>query len=236
MSNEAIWAVIPAAGVGTRMGGEIPKQYLPLCGKTVIEHSIERLLALPRIDGAVVALREDDPWWPELACAGRADIRVAHGGAERADSVRNALATLRQDLPEQTWVVVHDAARPCLRSGDVERLLDTAEGHAVGGLLALPLFDTIKRAGPGGEVAETVERSGLWRALTPQMFRLGPLHDALCVAHEAGRMVTDEAQAMELAGHHPLLVPGHADNLKITHPQDLSLAELYLARLQENGG
>ncbi len=233
MSDATLWAVVPAAGTGSRMRADRPKQYLDVAGKTVIEHAIDRLLAHPAVTGVVVALRPDDPWWPTLPCATDPRIIPVTGGVERSDSVASALDHLSGIAPAESWVLVHDAARPCLRQRDLDRLIQEAGSHAVGGLLAAPLADTLKRLGPGGEVVETVERAGLWRALTPQMFRLAALREALAEARQAGVAVTDESAALERLGHHPLLVPGHPDNLKITHPEDLPLAERFLAR---NGG
>lgn len=228
------WVVIPAAGIGTRMETATPKQYLRLKGRTVIEHVLQRFCTHPAIAGIVVALAPEDPYWRELPLAGHEKIRTTMGGAERCHSVLYGLRALREVADEEDWVLVHDAARPCLSREDVDRLIEAVTGHGIGGILAAPARDTMKRAGPGNEIRDTVDRSELWHALTPQMFRLGLLERAMTEAVEEGLMVTDEAQAMELAGHHPLLVPGQADNLKITHPGDLQIAELFLSR-QENG-
>ncbi|MEJ2761340.1 MAG: 2-C-methyl-D-erythritol 4-phosphate cytidylyltransferase [Gammaproteobacteria bacterium] len=233
-STPRYWVVIPAAGIGTRMETATPKQYLRLNGRTVLEHVLLRFCTHPAIAGIVVALAPEDPYWHELPIAGHEKIRTTTGGAERCHSVLHGLRVLREVADEEDWVLVHDAARPCLSRADLDRLLETVSGHAVGGILAAPARDTMKRAGHGNEIRDTVDRSELWHALTPQMFRLGLLERALAEAVEGGRLVTDEAQAVELAGHHPLLVPGQADNIKITHPGDLEIAELFLAR-QEDG-
>jgi len=225
------WAVIPAAGVGARMQADRPKQYLPLLGKTVIEHTLQRLLLHPHISGVVVAISSDDGWWPEVKIEAGKPLWVAAGGDERCHSVLNALQTLSAQAADQDWVLVHDAARPCLRSADIDELIRRCEAHPVGGLLAVPVKDTLKRADAAQTVQETVDRDRLWHAQTPQMFRLGELRDALQQALDANALVTDEASAMERAGHAPLLVEGHADNIKITHPEDLALAELYLKYL-----
>ncbi|WP_459864287.1 2-C-methyl-D-erythritol 4-phosphate cytidylyltransferase [Endothiovibrio diazotrophicus] len=226
--NPRFWAVVPAAGVGARMKAAVPKQYLPLAGRTVIEQTLARLGVHPRIDGIVVALGAEDGYWEGLDFRCERRLERVDGGAERCHSVLNALARLAAFADAADWVLVHDAARPCLRGEDVNRLIERLADHPVGGLLAVPVRDTMKRADAAGEVVRTEERIGLWHALTPQMFRLGVLREALAGALAAGQLVTDEASAMEWAGHRPLLVEGHADNLKITRPEDLALAEFYL--------
>lgn len=227
------WALIPAAGIGRRMGSDVPKQYLPLGGKTVLEHTLDALASQPAIDGLVLVLSADDPRAPTFPdqVQGKS-LMLATGGAERSDSVLNGLQWLGGQADDQDWVLVHDAARPCLRREDLDRLLETLRDHPVGGLLAVPVRDTMKRGDTRHVVRETVNRDGLWHALTPQMFRLGPLREALRAARDQGLPVTDDASAMELAGHAPLLVEGHGDNLKITRPEDLALAEFHL-RQQE---
>jgi 2-C-methyl-D-erythritol 4-phosphate cytidylyltransferase len=236
MSDQAkFWAVIPAAGVGSRMQADRPKQYLPLHGKTVLEHTLARFLEHPQISGVVVALSEEDPWWQELALQ-HPKLYVALGGAERCHSVLNALNALLSQADEMDWVLVHDAARPCLRREDIDHLINALHEHPVGGLLGLPVADTVKRTGNDDTVLETVPREHLWRALTPQMFRLGELRAALESALEQGHLVTDDASAMELAGKAPKMIEGHGDNIKITRPQDLALAELYLAQQHNHIG
>lgn len=222
------WAVIPAAGVGSRMAADRPKQYLPLAGRTVIEHSLDRLLNHPKIAGAVVAISPGDEYWAGLNYYHEKPLWLATGGAERSLSVLNALIVLGDHAADGDWVLVHDAARPCLRSEDVDRLLVRCLEHPVGGILAVPVKDTLKKAGPDGEIVDTVDRTALWHAQTPQMFRLGELRTALEQAVAAQVLVTDEASALERLGGKPLLVEGHADNLKITRPEDLALAEFYL--------
>ncbi len=167
-----------------------------------------------------------------LALAGNARVQAVSGGAERADSVRQGLAALRSRLDDDDWVLVHDAARPCLQAVELAALIERVGGDEVGGLLAAPVVDTLKRMDEVGRVAETVGRERLWRALTPQMFRFGILSRALADAAQRGMAVTDEAQAVELAGFRPLLVAGSADNLKITLPEDLPRAEHILTRMQ----
>ena len=227
--KQKYWAVIPAAGVGKRMQADRPKQYLELHGKTVLEHTLARFLDHPDISGVVVAVTDGDPYWHELAIS-HPMLFTAAGGEERCHSVLNALQILRAQAGENDWVLVHDAARPCLRREDLETLIGGLKDHPVGGLLGLPVADTMKRTGADDAVIETVPREHLWRALTPQMFRLGELYDALETALKNNQLVTDDASAMELAGKAPKLVEGHGDNIKITRPQDLALAELYLAQ------
>lgn len=230
------WAVVPAAGAGSRMGSTQPKQYLPLAGRPVLDHTLARLRAEPRIGAVVVALAPDDRDWPSLDAAslsGGIPVHTVAGGTERCHSVLNALERLAGLANEADWVLVHDAARPCLRREDLGKLMDDLADHPVGGLLGLPVSDTLKRCREDGDVVGTVDRAGLWRALTPQMFRLGVLRQALRTALAEGVLVTDEAAAMERAGWTPRMVHGHGDNIKITHPQDLALAELYL-RQQES--
>ena len=228
---------MPAAGVGQRMAADRPKQYLPLLDKTVIEYSLDRLLDIPGIAGVVLALDKDDSYWPELQFAHQKPVLQVTGGNERCHSVLNALRYLEQQVTDQqqeVWVLVHDAARPCVRAEDVSKLIDKASHDDHGGLLALPVTDTMKRQSANNRVQTTVDRTGMWHALTPQMFKLPLLIKALEHASEKGMQVTDDASAMELAGYHPLLVEGHEDNIKITRPFDLLLAKLYL-REQMNG-
>lgn len=240
------WAVVPAAGIGRRMGAEKPKQYLKLLDKTVIEHSLAPFCDHPLIAGIVVAIAEDDPHWEALAVSRHPKISRASGGAERCHSVLNGLNHLAGRAADDDWVLVHDAARPCVKSADLDLLIAAVKDHAVGGLLATPLSDTVKRAEPGGacgegsalvpapaaacEVQTTINRDGLWRALTPQMFRLSTLRESLAAVVAKGGVATDEAQAMESQGRKPLIVPAGAHNIKIARPEDLALAEFHLRR------
>ena len=225
------WAVVPAAGSGSRMAADLPKQYLQIQGKTILQHTIERLITHPRIDGVVVAIAADDQRWDELQFQTDKPIIKTLGGEERCHSVKNALYEVSRHGSEQDWILVHDAARPCLRHEDLDNLIVQLSDHMVGGLLAYRVKDTMKRSDDKQRVVETVERNQLWHALTPQMFRLHLLRDALNKAIDDGFLVTDEASAVEHAGYQPKLVEGRADNIKITTPEDLSLAEFYLSRL-----
>lgn len=222
-----IWAVIPAAGSGRRFGGPTPKQYLQAAGKPLIEHALSALLSHPRIAGAMVALSADDerwPGWTELC--GKPVLRCV-GGGERADSVLAALRALPTQVGDRALVLVHDAARPNLRGDDIDRLIAAAESGADGAILGAPVRDTLKRA-EAGRIARTEPRDGLWRAFTPQAFARGALTAALSDAAARGVIVTDEASAMERIGAKPLLVEGREDNLKVTTPADLVLAEFLL--------
>ena len=228
------WAVIPAAGAGLRMGSAIPKQYLKIHGRTVLEHSLEAFCKHPDISGIMVVLADGDPYWDTIESARYPRVSCITGGAERCHSVYNGLKQLARQAAPNDWVLVHDAARPCLRGSDITLLIETLRDEPVGGILALPVRDTMKRSGPGNEIIGTVERSGLWHALTPQMFRLASLQSALEQAMSAEVMVTDEAQAMELTGATPKLVQGQPDNIKITHGNDLPLAEFFLTQQERN--
>jgi len=233
VKNETVWAIVPAAGIGSRMQSDRPKQYLQLDGKTVIEQTLQRLATHPRIKGIVVAIAPNDPYWSEITLPADCPIHIANGGEQRADSVFNALTALAAISGDDPWVLVHDAARPCLRHQDIDLMLDSLCGHAVGGILGIPVNDTVKRTNAEHEIIETVCRQGLWRASTPQMFRLLSLKQALQTAKEQQLTVTDEASAMELAGFQPMMVEGHSDNIKITLPQDLALASLFLRQQGE---
>ncbi len=227
-SQVKYWAVVPAAGVGKRMQADRPKQYLEIAGRPLIEYAISQLMADPHIEGVVVAISADDEYWPALEIALDKPLWVVEGGVERCHSVLNALQELATRANEDDWVLVHDAARPCVRAEDITQLITQLTHDDIGGLLAVPVRDTMKRAGTNQRVITTEDREGLWHALTPQMFRFGKLRHALEQALEDESLVTDEASAMELAEYEPLLVEGHADNIKVTRPEDLALAAFYL--------
>ncbi|CDI03750.1 4-diphosphocytidyl-2C-methyl-D-erythritol synthase [Candidatus Competibacter denitrificans Run_A_D11] len=225
------WAIVPAAGTGKRLGSTIPKQYLTLLDRPVIAHTLAALLQHPRIEGAVVVVDSKDCWWPDIAASldTAKPLWRAPGGTERCHSVLNGLEVLQAQAESTDWVLVHDAARPCLTAADLDRLFAQLADDPVGGLLATPVRDTLKQADSSGRIGVTVDRSQLWHALTPQMFRLGDLHHALRAALARGLLVTDEAAAMEAAGFSPRLVEGRADNIKITRPEDLALAAFFLS-------
>ena len=227
-SSPKYWTVVPAAGVGKRMQADRPKQYLEIDGRPLIEYAITRLMANPHIEGVVVAVSADDEYSPALEIALAKPLWVVEGGVERCHSVLNALQELATRAHDDDWILVHDAARPCVRAEDIARLIEQLANDPVGGLLAIPVRDTMKRAAANQRVITTEEREGLWHALTPQMFRYGKLRHALEQAIEDESLVTDEASAMELVEYEPLLVEGHADNIKVTRPEDLALAAFYL--------
>lgn len=216
--------LIPAAGSGSRIGSTLPKQYLPLLGMPLIHHTLAVFCAHPGIDRIWVVLSPKDATWPGIAHEKLGVLRC--GGATRADSVLSGLHTIAGEVTADDWVLVHDAARPCLTPELLDRLLAELSDDPVGGLLAVPVADTLKRAGASGRVDHTEPREGLWRAQTPQMFRYGLLRQALESTGPAAP--TDEAQAVERIGKQPKLVPGDNHNLKVTYPEDLMMAELIL--------
>jgi len=204
------------------MAADRPKQYLQLGGLTILEHSLLCFLDHPRLKGLVISLAVDDPYWPTLPCALDSRIQQVAGGKERADSVLNALLHLHANgADDNDWVLVHDAARPNLARSDLDHLLSELKDDPIGGLLAVPAKDTLKRADANGRVTETVDRSLIWQAYTPQMFRLGALHRALADSLVSNVSITDEASAIEWAGQSPRLIEGRADNIKVTRPEDL---------------
>jgi 2-C-methyl-D-erythritol 4-phosphate cytidylyltransferase len=223
-ATPAIATVIPAAGVGKRMQADKPKQYLQLCGLTVLEQTLHRLKQVPALQQFYLALSPNDPYFPALPLANDPKIQRLNGGAERANSVLNAL--LQIDAQQYPWVLVHDAARPVVRVSDIELLIASCIEAGQGGILATPVRDTMKRG--SDTVQHTVDRAGLWHAYTPQLFPTAQLKDALQQALARGVAITDEASAMEWAGLPVLLVQGHADNIKITQAEDLALAAFYL--------
>lgn len=224
----SVVAIVPAAGVGSRMKADRPKQYLQIDQTTVLEHSINKLLAHPLIDKVVVAITEGDPYYPELAISQQDNVIRVAGGKERADSVLSALQYAASK--NYQWALVHDAARPCVHLRDIDRLIEVATQHKCGAILAAPVRDTMKRANKNNDIDHTVDREAMWHALTPQMFRTQQLTQALSAALEQGVAITDEASALEWQGENPALVQGSADNIKITQPEDLALAEFYLQR------
>lgn len=222
------FALVPAAGSGSRMGDTRPKQYLPLAGQPLIRHTLATLCTHPRIEKVFVVLAVDDREWDrhDWSLLGPKLTPLFCGGATRADSVLGGLRSISDRVAPKDWVLVHDAARPCLGGWHIDKLIETVGNDEVGGLLAVPVADTLKRADAHGRSRGTVAREGLWQAQTPQMFRYVLLHRAL----ESQRVVTDEAGAIEALGLHPLLVPADPTNLKVTWPQDLSLAQWILER------
>ena len=231
MSAEKYWVVVPAAGAGRRMRADIPKQYLELSGQAVLLHTMKRLASCPGISGLFLGITAGDPYWQELSFTAPWLKQVCDGGAERADTVSLVLDDMAGAVQQTDWVLVHDAARPCITHTDVLQLMKLASQQE-GGLLGWPISDTVKLADKNNRVRETIPRDGLWRAQTPQMFRYGELRNALQNAKKKGLVITDEASAMEFAGYQPLMVQGRSDNIKITVPGDLQLAETFI-KLQE---
>lgn len=225
-----IWAVVPAAGQGSRFGGEVPKQYLRVAGEPLLGHTLRALLSHPGVAGAVVVLAPDDPCWPGWSEREGKPVLRCVGGASRADSVLAGLDALPRDVRADDFVLVHDAARPNLHPDDLGQLLERGRVDPVGAILASPVRDTLKRAGDEGGIDRTEPRERLWRALTPQLFRRLQLTRALEAARDAGMAVTDESMAMERKGARPLLVEGREDNIKITTPADLAYFEFLLSR------
>ncbi len=229
-TSKQFLAIVPAAGVGRRMQSDRPKQYLKIAGQTILEHTINKLLSLPQIDKVIVPISPEDGYFASLPLSQNPHVIRVDGGKERADSVLAGLNYIEKNYAS-SWVLVHDAARPCVRQADIEKLMSQAVAHSVGAILACPVRDTMKRAIAGSDdIAHTVERQQLWHALTPQMFKTELLAQALKQALAQHVEITDEASALEFLGYTPGLVRGAADNIKVTQPEDLALAEFYLSR------
>ena len=224
------WAIVPAAGRGARFGSRTPKQYTRLNGRPMLSWTLRALLAERSITGIMVALSPGDRRFVRLPESRDPRVQTCIGGAQREDSVRASLAALGGNAQDADWVLVHDAARPCLARPDLRRLLSELSQDPVGGLLAVPVSDTLKAADDAGRARRTVPRDGLWRALTPQMFRYGLLSRALALCAERARPVTDEASAVEAIGLRPRLVTGRNDNIKVTSREDAALAASILRR------
>ncbi len=225
------WVVIPAAGVGSRMGVDKPKQYISINNKMIIEHTIECFIHREEIEKIIVAISKEDVFWPTLSISKHDKVVTAPGGEERYQSVLNSLQVLTGKADNNDWVMVHDAARPCLNQSAIDRLIIELRTHDVGGILAMPCRDTMKRANDTGEIDKTVERESLWHAQTPQMFKYGKLLSAIEDALKNKIVVTDESMAMERLGYKPLLVHGHQENMKLTHKDDLESLKTYLDRM-----
>ena len=229
MTNNKIWAIVPAAGSGQRMGMEIPKQYLETNGKTILEITLSKLLENKNIDQIVVCTASDDFHWSKLEVSKHPKIQQTNGGLSRALSVLSGLISIVNSVEDDDWVLVHDAARPCLSQELLDKLINELSKDKVGGILAVPAKDTLKLSNNSGEsINKTLDRSLVWHAQTPQMFRFGLLKDALQNAIDIGLEITDEASAMEHAGHAVKLVEGDSFNLKITTKDDLALASYFL--------
>ena len=223
-----MWVVVPAAGRGERFSTDIPKQYADLGGDTVLMRALRQLALSPHVNGLCVALATGDAHWPAVSEVEGKPVITVEGGVERSDSVLAGLFALPDEVGLDDFVLVHDAARPCVTVRDVDALIGAGKEHPVGALLAVPVVDTVKYSGDGARSHATLDRTSLWRALTPQMFRRGVLQEVLAEAIAEKRPITDEASAMEYVGRRPLLVTGSAGNIKITTPDDLTLARALL--------
>jgi 2-C-methyl-D-erythritol 4-phosphate cytidylyltransferase len=221
-----VWAIIPASGIGQRMQSELPKQYLPFVDKTIIEHTLDRLLSHLEVAGAVIVLSVTDEYWTNLNYQPQSGkpLLFAEGGAQRHQSVFNGLEKLCSEVGQDCYALVHDAVRPLVTINDLNRLIATARQHSAGALLGAPIADTIKQLNVDGSINQTISRTGLWRAFTPQVFKADLLTDALKFVIENQLEITDDASAVEALGQSPQLVPGSAENIKITLPEDLMLA------------
>ncbi len=223
--SEKMVVIIPAAGVGKRMGASLPKQYLLIDGKTVLEHTVERLLSHPSVERLIIVINKDDDFIQQTDLAKHDKIQLNYGGKERVDSVLAGLQATHAD-----WVMVHDAARPCIRHEDIDALIRAASECPDGAILATPASDTMKRSQNDLHISCTESRENLWHALTPQMFHRSFLMQAIEQGMKNNVTITDEASAVESVGAHPKLVHGHKDNIKITHPEDLALAGFILSQ------
>jgi 2-C-methyl-D-erythritol 4-phosphate cytidylyltransferase len=228
------WFVVPAAGIGARMNADRPKQYLLLANKTILEHTLSRILTLPDLAGIVVPLSKDDNHWTSLTILQHPLVHTIHGGESRADSVLNGLNYLADKVHEQDWILVHDAARPCVTRLSIQKLCDELAESETGGILAVPVSDTLKQIGDHNQIQLTVDRKHLWQAQTPQMFRYGLLRDCLIQAIAKGKNITDESSAIELCGYKSKVVEGRSDNIKVTRADDLLLAEFILSQQEKN--
>jgi len=236
MSTEKVHALIPAAGTGTRYGGAVLKQYLPIDGRAVLAHSIRLFQFHPMISGITVVLAENDQWFESAVGPLSANVETVSGGATRSQSVRNGLHFISNNHPDVDWVLVHDAARPCLSARKLDDLLEQGLQSPDGAIMAMPVGDTLKRSSEAQDITGTVDRRDLWAAQTPQLFRLGALAEAIDAAHRQGVELTDEASAMEFVGASPKLVMGSVANIKITHSSDLAIAEALLKRHEQTSG
>lgn len=231
-NHEQYWAIVPAAGLGLRMGASVPKQYLKLHDKMIIEYAIDALTACSEITKIVVVLNADDHYWQYVKLQNPDQVVATRGGEIRAQSVFNGLIALQKLASFNDWVMVHDAVRPCLDVQDVKRLIRKLRDHPVGGILGFPVSDTLKRIDEDSQIDATLHREKIWHALTPQMFRYHVLYDALLKEVQVkNNVVTDESSAVESLGFKPLMIHGNPHNIKITIPADLVLAEQLLMRL-----
>ena len=222
------WVVIPAAGIGRRMGSNVPKQYVSVNGKTIVEHTIDNFIGRKEIENICIAISESDKHWPALPISKNKKIITTIGGSERYESVYNALCALKDKANDDDWVLVHDAVRPCLKKSIIDRLITDISSNDVGGILALPCFETMKKVNNNRHIEETINREIIWRAQTPQVFKYKKLLLAIEKAINENIHITDEAMAMELLNYKPIVIMGDEKNIKITHQIDLKHLELFL--------
>ena len=234
MSKALVHALIPGAGKGRRYGGALLKQYLPIKGRAVMAHAIRAFQFHPLITSITVVLSADDQMFETAVGSLAASVETVTGGATRAESVRNGLRSIADRYSDTDWVLVHDAARPCLSRNSLDRLLEQGLVSSGGAILAMPVVDTLKRADEQQDISSTLDRCGLWTAQTPQLFPLGQLAKAIDAARRVGCVLTDEASAMEFVGVRPKLVMGSAANIKITHSSDLAIVEALLERKEQS--
>ena len=228
------WFIVPAAGVGARMNADKPKQYLLLSNKTILEHTLSRILSVPDLAGIVVPLSKDDSYWSSLSIFQNSLVHTVQGGESRAESVLNGLNYLVGKTHDRDWVLVHDAARPCVTVSSIQKLFSALAENEVGGILAIPVSDTLKQVVENSEIETTVDRKPLWQAQTPQMFRYKLLHESLKQSLAKKENITDESSAVELCGYRSRVVEGRSDNIKVTRPDDLLLAEFILTQQEKN--
>jgi 2-C-methyl-D-erythritol 4-phosphate cytidylyltransferase len=233
---DSIWAIVPASGLGARMQSKVPKQYLKLCGKSILEHTLDRLISFKPIDGVILVLHAEDKTWEALNYQSRKPLVIITGGDERHHSVFNGLQRLLEFEAADPLVMIHDAVRPLVSHQDMKRLVKSAKHNPAGAILGVPVADTLKRQDENANIAGTVERDGLWRAFTPQLFRAKLLLQALSYARENNLPITDDAAAVEALGMRPGLVESSAQNIKITYPQDLELAAQILLQQKTQAG
>ncbi len=224
-----LWFIVPAAGIGQRMGADKPKQYLPLAKATILEQTLNTLLSINIVTGVVVVVHPNDTTWPQMALSHHDKVHTVQGGAERCDSVLAGLNSLEGQVADNDWVLVHDAARPCILPETIYHLIDEVLGDEVGGILGVPSSDTLKKVDDEGCIRATVDRREIWQAQTPQMFRYNILKLSLMQALAQKSVITDEASAVEKIGYSVKMIEGRYDNIKITHPDDLFFAEAILA-------
>lgn len=227
------WFVIPAAGIGARMNAHVPKQYLKIGGRTILECTLARVLALPNLAGVVVALSAEDDCWHKLNLSQHSLVHSVIGGASRAESVLNGLSYLKGKANADDWILVHDAARPCVTLGSINDLIEQLSQSDVGGILSVPVSDTLKKVAQSDKIQTTINRENLWQAQTPQMFRYQLLRDCLEKALSTNANITDESSAVELYGYSPTVVEGRSDNIKVTRPDDLLLAEFIMQQQEK---